>query len=286
VLRPGIRYLLLSTVFFAAMNTCVKFLPHIPAHEIIFFRCVISLGFSYIQLKAININPWGNNKAALILRGIFGMTSLTAFFITLQHMPLASAVTIQYLSPIFTIIFAGFILHEKTKPVQYIFFFSAFAGVVLVHGFDERIATGDLLLGLISAVFSGLAYNMIRKSRNTEHPLVVVFYFPLVALPFITIWCITDWVSPHGWDWLLLAVIGLSTQAAQVLMTRAYQLEKASSISGLQYFGLVYSLIIGYFIFNELYPAASLGGMLLIVVSILLNYFYEDRMNRKRKLRS
>jgi drug/metabolite transporter (DMT)-like permease len=127
---------------------------------------------------------------------------------------------------------------------------------------------------------------MIRKSRNTEHPLVVVFYFPLVALPFITIWCITDWVSPHGWDWLLLAVIGLSTQAAQVLMTRAYQLEKASSISGLQYFGLVYSLIIGYFIFNELYPAASLGGMLLIVVSILLNYFYEDRMNRKRKLRS
>jgi len=270
-----------STLFFAIMNACVKLLEHIPAHEIIFFRCFISLVASYIQLQAIGVSPWGNNKVALILRGIFGMTSLTAFFITLQRMPLASAVTIQYLSPIFTIIFAGFILNEKARPVQYLFFLLAFAGVVLVRGFDNRIATGDLLLGLTSAVFSGLAYNMIRKSRNTEHPLVVVFYFPLVALPLISVWSFTHWVNPAGWDWLLLLIVGVSTQAAQVLMTRAFQLEKASSISGWQYFGLVYSLAIGYFLFDEAYPLASLAGMLLIVAGVLMNYFYDARMAKR-----
>lgn len=273
--RPGIKYILLATIFFQLMNTCVKFVPHIPAHQIIFFRSIISLSVSFIHLKILNIHPWGNNKVALILRGIFGMASLTAFFITLQRMPLATAVTIQYLSPIFTIIFATFILGEKSKPLQYLFFIISFAGVVIVRGFDDRIATNDLMLGILSAMFSGLAYNMIRKSRNSEHPIVVVFYFPLVALPIITIWCLTEWVDPVGWDWLFLILTGVFTQVAQVFMTKAYQLEKASTISGLQYLGLIYSLTIGYFIFDETYSWLSLVGMGLIVSGILLNLLYE-----------
>jgi len=275
LLRPGIKYILLATVFFQLMNTCVKFVPDIPAHQIIFFRCIISLSFSFVHLKMLNIDPWGNNKVALILRGIFGMASLTAFFITLQRMPLATAVTIQYLSPIFTIIFATFILGEKTRPLQYLFFILSFIGVLIVRGFDERIATTDLILGITSAMFSGLAYNMIRKSRNTEHPLVVVFYFPLVALPIITVWCFTEWVNPQGWDWVFLILTGIFTQIAQVFMTRAYQLEKASTISGLQYLGLIYSLSIGYFIFDETYTWMSILGMILIVLGILFNLFYE-----------
>lgn len=221
------------------------------------------------------MQPWGNNKVALILRGIFGMASLTAFFITLQRMPLATAVTIQYLSPIFTIIFATFILGEKSKPLQYLFFIISFAGVVMVRGFDDRIATNDLMLGILSAMFSGLAYNMIRKSRNTEHPLVVVFYFPLVALPIISVWCLTEWVNPMGWDWLFLILTGVFTQIAQVFMTKAYQLEKAAIISGLQYLGLIYSLSIGYFLFDETYSWLSLLGMALIVTGILFNLLYE-----------
>ncbi len=257
------------------MNTCVKFVPHIPAHQIIFFRSIISLCASFIHLKILHIHPWGNHKVALILRGIFGMASLTAFFITLQRMPLATAVTIQYLSPIFTIIFATYILGEKSKPLQYLFFIISFAGVVIVRGFDDRIATNDLILGILSAMFSGLAYNMIRKSRNTEHPLVVVFYFPLVALPIISVWCLTEWVNPVGWDWLFLILTGVFTQIAQVFMTKAYQLEKASTISGLQYLGLIYSLSIGYLIFDETYSWLSLVGMALIVTGILFNLFYE-----------
>lgn len=275
MIRPGIRFFMLSTVFYAIMNTCVKYMPHIPAHEIIFFRCIISLAASYTHLRMLNIPVMGNNKVALILRGIFGLISLTAFFITLQRMPLATAVTIQYLSPVFTLLFAIFILGERPRLVQFLFFLISFVGVVVACGFDRRISAGDFFLGLTSAVFSGLGYNMVRKSRATEHPLVVVFYFPLVALPFMAVWTATDWVMPTGWDWLLLLIVGASTQAAQVCMTLAYHQEKASSVSGLQYLGLIYSLLVGYFLFNEGYGAMSLLGMLLIVAGILVNYFYE-----------
>lgn len=273
--RPGVRYFLLSTVFFTIMNTCIKYIPHIPAHEIVFFRSIITFLVTFTQLRRLKISPWGNNKRVLILRGIFGMVALLAFFTTLQIMPLASAITLHQLSPIFTIIFAIFIVKERARPLQFLFFSLAFAGVVLIYGYDGRIDIRGLLLGVTGAVFSGLAYNMVRKTRNTEHPLVVVMYFPLVALPLISIWCAIDWVMPVGWDWLFLVVVGLSTQMAQVLLTKAYQLEKAASVSIFQYLGLIYALIIGYFLFGEVHEAGSLVGMLLIVMGILFNFLYE-----------
>lgn len=284
MIRPGVKYFLLATVFFTIMNTCIKFIPRIPAHEIIFFRSIITFCVTFFQLKSLKISPWGNNKTVLILRGIFGLIALTSFFTTLQIMPLASAITIHQLAPIFTILFAVFIVNEKAKPLQFLFFSLSFVGVVFIYGFDNRISIKGLLLGISGAVFSGLAYNMVRKSRNTEHPLVVVMYFPLVALPIITIWCMIDWVTPIGWEWLLLIIVGLSTQIAQVFLTKAYQLEKASSVSIWQYLGLIYSLIIGYVIFDESYLFWSYIGMILIILGIVLNFFYEKYLINASKM--
>lgn len=280
LIRRGIINMLISILFFQLMNMCVKFIPHIPAHEIIFFRCVISLILSYIHLRILHIYPWGNRRSALILRGVFGMVSLTAFFITLQRMPLATAVTIQYLSPIFTITFAAFILNEKTRWIQYLFFIFSFAGIVIVKGFDERINNFDLALGIGSAICSGLAYTMIRKSRDSEHPLVVVFYFPLVAIPFVAVWSYFDWVTPLGSDWLFLMLTGFFTQAAQIYMTKAFQIEKASVISSIQYLGLIVSFGIGYFIFAETYTGISIMGMGMIVLGVLMNYLYDQVRQR------
>ena len=102
--------MLISSFAFSIMTLFVKFIDGIHAFEIIFFRSVFSLIFSLTYLKIKKIAPLGNNKKYLILRGVFGVTALTLFFITLQKIPLANAVTIQYLSPIFTAIFAIFAL--------------------------------------------------------------------------------------------------------------------------------------------------------------------------------
>lgn len=263
------------------MNVCVKFIPRIPAHEIILFRSLVTFVISYAYLKRKGIYPLGENKLSLVLRGFFGMVSLTAFFITLQRMPLASAITLQYLSPFFTIIFSLFILGEKLRRIQWLFFIISLAGAIIVRGFDDRIATLDLILGIFSAVFSGLAYNMIRLAGRTEHPVVIVFYFPLVSLPFIGLWCLYEWVQPIGWEWFWLILTGVLTQFAQVSMTKAYQLEPPASISGLQYLGLIYSLVIGFFVFDEHYPVMSFVGMILIILGILLNLNVMDKMKQK-----
>lgn len=263
--------MLLAGVFFALMNVSVKFVPHIPAIEIILFRSIFSLVFSFIFLRKQNIPVFGNNKKLLVLRGLVGSVGLITFFYTLQNIPLASAVTIQYLSPIFTTILGIFLLKERVRSIQFIFFGISFAGVLVVQGFDPRVNLLWGSVGLASALFSGLAYNIIRKLKNTEHPLVIIFYFPLVTLPIATVVSYFNWVNPEGWDWLILLWIGMCTQAAQYFMTVAYQNANVSKVSSMTYLGMVYALFFGFLFFGETFGLMSYVGMGLVLTGVLLN---------------
>ncbi len=277
----GVQYMLLATFFFALMNVFVKLVPNIPAVEIVFFRSVVSLVLSYVFLKAQGVYLWGNNKLILLLRGVSGAIALIMYFHTIQVMPLASAVTIQFLAPIFTTILGIFIVSEKVKPLQWLLFIMAFLGVVLVKVFDPRITPILFLMGIVAAFFSGLAYNFIRKLKNTEHPLVIVFYFPLITLPITAIISYFGWVQPTGWEWGTLLLIGIFTQIAQYFMTKAYQAEELSKIASLKYLGLIYALGFGYFIFDETFKFMAYVGMSIMLLSVFINVWYKNKLSKK-----
>jgi drug/metabolite transporter (DMT)-like permease len=147
----------------------------------------------------------------------------------------------------------------------------AFVGAVVIQGLDSRVDSLSVLLGLISSLASGIAYIMIRKLKNSEHPLVIIFYFPLVTLPVALVITYFDWVMPIGWDWLILLWIGICTQFAQYFMTIAYQTGNVSKVSSLSYMGVLYALIFGFFLFGETFDFMSYIGMGLVVIGILLN---------------
>ncbi|TGE17231.1 EamA/RhaT family transporter [Hymenobacter elongatus] len=269
--------MLLSTLLFAFMNVCVKMLPHLPPLEIILFRSLMSVGLSYAMLRALRIRPWGTNHFFLIARGATGAISLILYFFTLQKMPLATAVTIQYLAPIFTAILGIFIVREKVQPWQWLFFLLSFLGVLVVEGVDTRVDLLYVGLGVVSALFAGFSYNSIRRLKGKEDPLVVVFYFPMVALPIAAVYCLFQWVQPQGWDWLWLLLTGLFTQGAQLAMTKAYQAEKLSSVANLNYIGIVYAVGLGLLLFGETFHAVSYLGMVLVLVGVVLNTWYTSR---------
>lgn len=267
----SVQSMILAGIFFALMNVSVKYVPHIPAIEIILFRSLFSLIFSFLILKKQHVPVFGNNKKLLILRGVVGSIGLIAFFYTLQKIPLASAVTIQYSSPIFTTILGIFLVKERVKPIQFLWFGISFAGVFVLQGFDTRVNLLYGSIGVVSALFSGLAYNVIRKLKNTEHPLVIIFYFPLVTLPFAGLVSYFTWVQPEGWDWAILLWIGICTQAAQYFMTIAYQNANVAKVSSLSYLGILYALFFGFFLFGETFGLMSYVGMALVLAGILLN---------------
>ena len=267
--------MMIASVFFALMNLLVKFVPHIPSYEIVFFRCVITLVISLSYLRKHGIPIFGTNKKYLILRGVFGISALTMYFTSLQNLPLANAVVLQYLSPIFTTIIAIWFLQEKVTPIQWLFFGISFIGVGVIKGFDSGMEPLYFMLGLSAALLSGFAYNCVRKVKDTDHPMVVVFYFPLIGLPVTGLISSFNWVMPVGWDWLTLLGIGVFTQIAQVRMTKALQASKIALVSSVRYLGVIYAIVFGVIFFDEIPSVYTFTGIGLVLTGVLFNIFYK-----------
>ncbi|MEQ9424591.1 MAG: DMT family transporter [Cyclobacteriaceae bacterium] len=275
-ISKGVYYMLLSTFLFQLMNVCVKVIPHIPAVEIIAFRCLVSLIICVVSLKAQKVNIWGNNKKLLIFRGITGAIALILYFRLIHQIPLANAVILQYLAPVFVAIIGIFMVKEPVRHIQWLFFLISFVGILFVQGFDARIELEHVIIGVTASFFMGLAYNSIRKIKTSEHPLVIIFYFPLITLPIAGTYSAFNWVQPSGWDWLFLLLVGLFTQFAQFFMTKALQTEELSKVSIIQYLGIVFALGFG-FAFGETFNLLTYLGMALVILGVAFNVIFKEK---------
>lgn len=270
----------LSTLAFFAANVCVKQVAHIPAMETVFFRCSVATIFCLIGLRRAGASYVGTNHWVLLLRGTFGTVALFFFFTTLQHMPLASAQTIQYVSPIFTAIIAIFLLKEPVRSVQWIFYAIAFGGVLMIERFDPRISPLYLAFGVVSAFCSGVAYNLVRSLRDKEHPLTVVLHFQLVGALAGLVSLFFVWQTPIGLDWLYLFLIGVFSQLGQIFLTDALQSEPIAGVAIINYSGLAYALTIGWIVFGEPQSLMALAGMALVILGVVLSVLYGRRVRR------
>lgn len=276
-INDGVKFMLLSTFSFSLMNVFIKQLSHLPAMEIVFFRCVVSCAICSIGIYHAKVDWRGSNKLMLFLRGASGTTALYFFFLTVQNLPLGSATTIAYLSPIFTTILAVFLLGEKVKSLQWLFFAVSFAGIFVIRGFDSRISTVYLMTGIGAAFFSAIAYNLVRSLKEKEHLLVVVLHFQIVGVVAGFFFTLFNWQMPTGWDWLYLFMTGITTQLGQVYLTKALQFDKVANISIVNYTGILYALFFGWFIFGETHTIYTIGGICLVLFGVILNLIYSRR---------
>lgn len=267
----GIRYILLATIFFSIINALVKYLEGIPSIEIVFFRSLVSLVITYYTIFKMKTKIFNKHTPILFLRGLAGAIAMSLYFYTIQNMPLATAVTILYLAPIFTVIFAIFILGEHPDKRQWPFFLLSFIGVVLMKNIDTRVSGLHFSMGLVAAMFSGIAYNMIRLLRGKVHHSLVIFYFPFVTIPFCLPWLIPNWVTPNTDQLIVLISIGVFTQIAQVFMTKAYMSDSAAKISHFNYLTCFFAFLTGIIFFGESLNMLSIIGLVLVFVGILFS---------------
>jgi drug/metabolite transporter (DMT)-like permease len=285
--------MILSGLCFIVVNFLVKILAggpdqilfpglqRYPAHELVLGRSIVSFVISLAIIKQRKLPVFGVNKKWLIIRGAAGTIALTIFFYTIQYLPLAIATTVQYLAPVFTVIFAIVLLKEKVKKIQWFFIAMAFSGVLMI-GLDKLLAISPeaenisyfwLGMGVLAAVFSGIAYTAIVKLKPTDAPITIVFYFPMIAIPFMIVLCLFEFTMPKGIEWIIILVIGIFTQFAQVLLTKAFHEGSASTISPFQYLGAIYAFLLGSFVFNETLSMIVNIGIFIVVGSVIINAF-------------
>jgi drug/metabolite transporter (DMT)-like permease len=268
---PGVRHMLLAVTGFSLMNLFVKLLPGIPPMEMVFFRCLISLLICAYILQRARQSWIGNRHWLLLARGASGTLALFFFFVALQKLPLATAVTISYLSPVFSTLFAAIFLKEKVRPVQWVFFGVSFAGVLLLKGWDPRVTNLYFAYGILSAIFSGVAYNLVRTLKETEHPIVIVMHFQLIGTLAGVVFSVNNFKTPQHWEWLGLLAVGIFTQIGQVNLTKALQLERVGIVTSLNFLGVIYAAIFGWALFSEHLTLKSLFAISLVAAGVVMN---------------
>lgn len=269
----GVIYILISAFFFALMAVFVKSLPEISLSQKMFFRNIIGLlviGVSVFRNKVALIPK---KPGLMFLRSLFGLLGVGFYYAAIERLPLANAVMINKLSPLFVVIFAAMFLHEKIDKKQKIALFIAFIGAIFVAQPTLDYSVIPSFLALFSAVFAAGAYTVIRKLSAYDRPKLIVFYFclfsSLVMFPFMIF---QGFVFPDFKQGLALLGIGVSALIAQMFMTHAYQYAEASEISVYNYSDTIFSILFGLLIWSEIPTVYTLLGGALIMAAGIMNY--------------
>jgi drug/metabolite transporter (DMT)-like permease len=270
--------MLSSVVLYTSANLCVKELSSLGTFQLVFLRSAVSLILCVWYLNRAGIPLLGNNRKWLFVRGFVGMIGLSGFFHTVRHIPLASATVIQYFSPVFTVLLALLFLNERVHKAQWLFLGLALVGIVMVKGFDPRVTWGMWGLGMTSACLAAVAYLATMKCRDSDHPVGVVVWFHMLAVPIMGLLSMGDWVPMEGADWALALAIGVLSIVAQVLMTVALHREDAGMVMPFKYLGAVLALVAGWWGYGEHMSTLSLAGMALVVASIVANTVLKARI--------
>lgn len=270
--------MLLSTLCFTVMNLFVKYLSDFSTYQLVFFRAVGSLLFTMSFLMYHKIPMLGNQRKLLVVRGLVGVSSMGLFFASVSYLSIGNAVSLRYTSPIFAAILAVIFLKEKIFKMQWLYFFMAFMGVILIKGFENSINITGLLLILASAFFSGLVYVVITKIGTNDHPVVIVNYFMWISTILGGTLSIFNWKTPQGKEWLFLLSLGVFGYFGQLFMTKAYQLGSANKIVPLKYVEVIFTMLLSILWFGDSYPLLSVLGTLLVIVALVLNVLYKQKV--------
>ncbi len=266
LMSKAASYLLLATVFFTGLNVCVKFLPHIPTPQLVFFRGLVTLVACFAALK--QMTSWGANRRLLLLRGFFGNFLLGLFYCLPPDADGNGDDVFQH-GPAFHRAHRPFLAGRKGRSVPGFISADRFCR----RYFSERLGPfSDLGLagvGVAGAFMAACAYTCVRMLRITDHPMVVIFYFPLISSPLMIGPTVYQWVSPSAIDWAVILLLSILTQLGQNHMTKAYQMEKAATVMIYNYAGIFWAVLIGWFVFHESLALPQFIGLGVIVLSLV-----------------
>ena len=271
--------MLLASLLFATMGVCIKFAStHFTSFEVVFFRGLIGLVFMAGVRRVRRVSLATPVPAMHLWRSAVGTTALTTWFFSIAALPLATAMTLNYMSSVWIAAFlvgGALLLQRQGEPIHnqgplLLSVLAGFAGVAMMLRptmADNQLFGG--LLGLLSGIFSALAYLQVSAlSKAGEPETRTVFYFSLgatlVGAVGMLLMGTSSWNGPHAW-WLL--PIGLLAVLGQLCMTRAYASGATLVVANLQYMGIVFAGIYSIVIFDDELPWLGWAGMGLIIAS-------------------
>ena len=269
--RSAVLALLLGALAFSLMAVCVKHVVgRIPVAEIVLTRALLNVAMSGWMLQAAGVSPWGQRRGLLALRGITGSLALFCVYAALAVLPLATATLLQYLYPTLTALLAWRWLGEPIGRRVALALALGWLGVVLVLQPGAGAPAPGVLLALGGALLTAVAYVSVRQLGRSEHPLVIVLWFPLMAVPLSLPFVLLEPVLPTAGEALWLLGVGLFTQLGQLGLTHGLTRLPAGRATAIGYAQVGFAALWGWSLFGESLAAPTLlGGALILTAAAL-----------------
>jgi drug/metabolite transporter (DMT)-like permease len=274
-------WMLLGAAFFATMGVCIKFASaHFNSAELVFYRGAIGILFLGAIARQQKVSLRTRYPGMHIWRAVIGTLSLSAWFYAIAHLPLATAMTLNYMSSVWVAAFlvGGTLIHwqpqEGKSPWSQgplaLTVIAGFAGVVmLLRPTMEQNQIFAGLIGLLSGFAAAFAYMQVMALGRVGEPETrTVFYFAIGTLVAGAIGM--GFAGVSEWDWqfaVWLIPVGVFASLGQLCMTRAYSQGATLVVANLQYSGIVFAALYSLFLFGDDIPMLGWAGMALIVTS-------------------
>ena len=280
----GALCMVTSVTFFSLMDVIVKATNDYAVGEIIFFRALfgfipIFLLIPKYRLKNFYITQrWGLH----FFRSLFGAIAMVAIFIALRNLQLAEVTAMTFAGPIFVTLLSIFFLNEKVRRKRWIAVGLGFVGVLIISrpGFESL--NYYYLFPIIFCIGFAAVCIFIRKlTLYGESVWLIAFYFTLTSGLFgLATFPFGGWLMPSMNDFILLVLIGIFGSVANLLLTQSYKLAEVSLTTPLKYLSLVFAIVFGFFIFQEIPSTWTIFGSLLIVISSLIIFTREHALKK------
>jgi len=268
----GFLYMFISVCAFSVMDLIVKWSENYPVGEVLFFRGSCGLiPLLFLIPKDRYYNFYQTSRPFLhFKRCAAGLIAIVAIFVALRELPLATVVSITFASPIFTTILSIFLLSEKVGLYRWLAVLVGFIGIIVI---SEPGFTSMNLYYFYPIIFClGLSYVAIAiKQLSSSEPVwLISFYFSIsiMLLSFFTI--PQGWLLPTLKDLFLLCLLGILGGLANLWLTQSYKFSDVSLVTPLKYLALVFAIIFGYLIWDEVPTLRTLAGSLLVIISSVI----------------
>ena len=279
----GFFYMFISVCAFSLMDVIVKWSDDYPVGQVLFFRgfCGI-IPILFLIPKDRFFNFYKTERATLhIKRCLAGLIAIVSIFVALRNLPLATVVSISFASPIFTTIFSIFLLDEKVGFYRWLAVLAGFIGIVIISepGFSSL-----NIYYIYPIIFClGLSYVAIaiRKLSSTEPVWLISFFFSFSILIFSLFTLYQQWIMPSFVDLILLSSIGILGGIANLWLSQSYKFSEVSLVSPLKYLALVFAIVFGYFVWDEIPTIKTLMGALLVILSSFIIFRRELSMKKQ-----
>lgn len=274
-------FMLLSAFSFSIMQIAVKYTAQtIPVAELVFMRnFVMLLVAGAITIK--NKKPLYKDKKNLPLilgRGIFGMLGVFLYFQATKYLPSAEASVLQKSSPFFVAIFAYITMKEPMSKADIISMIVAFTGVLFVTKPSASGFNNYAIIALLSGVFAAMAYTCIGMLKGKEKSHTIMLSFAIVTCICMIPLMIGDFKVPNLKEIIGLAIVGICGMLGQWFLTFAYMMAPAGKVSIFNYTTVIFTSILGYFIFGDKIDLFSGIGILLIFIGAYVAYVGKNKV--------